>query len=266
MSGTKETIGFEAFSTYSNQNPGAGYGGMDWTSIYTFGKGEQTALGYCDTGYNNALKGGVDAFMAPFSDGYGTFETASAGDNFTLKSMSAACAWNGQEGFTFNSYTYKHGTLHLKASDYIQTYQTGGTINFGSYGKDFKNIAAVTILTGNVFNGHPGSYCTYGVGTYGYQMAFDNIKVSFKNGIPTHSNGHIKALLPIQQLHHQHLAGGAMAHMTHQGAAHTSSGHSDSHTNSHHTSTAYHTQLTSLGHDHGLTSNFHLASVEHFGS
>jgi len=161
MTGTKEKITFEAFSTYSIQNPGNDYGGMNWVSMYTLGGGELNTLGYCDTGYNNAQRGNVDAFSSPFSDGYGIFESANFTDSFKLKTMVAASAWCGTQNFTFNTYSYKNGSLHLKASDTIAVVQGSQTINFGNYGKDFANIVAVNILTDGL--GTLGSSCTYGV-------------------------------------------------------------------------------------------------------
>jgi hypothetical protein len=259
--GTKEKINFESFSYYTNQNPGNGYGGMNWISVYTLGQGLLNQLGYCDTGYNNAIHGKVDAFTSPFSDGYGIFESANFADHFKLNSMVVASAWCGTQNFTFNTYSYRNGALHLKAADTIAIVQGSQTINFANYGKDFVNIAAVNVLTAGL--GSIGSSCTYGAGTYGYQMAFDNMKVVFNNGIPVHQNGH-HALLPIQMLQHHH-SGSAAGHLTNTGAGHSAFGNGDSHA-THHTSNGYHSQLMSLGHESGMTSHFHLPSVEHFGS
>jgi hypothetical protein len=236
---------------------------MDWVSMYTVGLG--IVVRYCDTGYNNSIQGHAEAFTSPFEDGYGIFESADFGDPFKLKSMIAASAWNGEEGFTFNSYSYRHGQLKMKASVYIDVSQGAQTINFGNYGKDFKNIVAVNILTGVVRNGHPGSYCYEGFGTYNYQMAFDNVKVVFANGIPAHGTAH-HALLPVQLLHHQH-RGTISGPATHGGSAqHSGASHEGTHA-AHHADRGYHSQLMSLDVDgHDLTARFHLPVEEHFGS
>ncbi|HEY6577719.1 MAG TPA: hypothetical protein VIY09_00225, partial [Rhizomicrobium sp.] len=182
----------------------------------------------------------------------------------TLKSMDAASAWCGTQDFTFITYSYKNGALTEKASVNIDVSQTGTHIDFGKYKGDFKKIAAVRI--DSTHGNSAGSTCSYGAATYGYQMAFDDMKVIFKKGIPVHQSGQ-HTLLPIQELHRAHAQQAAMAHVAHTDAHNAALSH-DSHTSpGHHAdSGGYHAQLLSLGHDGGLTGQFHLPAVEHFGA
>ncbi|HEY6578600.1 MAG TPA: hypothetical protein VIY09_04705, partial [Rhizomicrobium sp.] len=79
---TKENVTFEAFSSDSNVNVGS-YAGFNFTSVYSLGSEVVSSLGWCDTGYNNALHGHCEAFTSPFSDEYGSFESANLKDSFT---------------------------------------------------------------------------------------------------------------------------------------------------------------------------------------
>ncbi|HEY2445988.1 MAG TPA: hypothetical protein VGI20_09650 [Rhizomicrobium sp.] len=252
MSGTREKINFNNpdQNYYGNYYFGYGYGGMNWVDVFAFTKVQiekaEQELGWCDTGYQNALHGKGAAFMPGFDyiQSYGGTET------FNLKSAFLAAAWEGQQNLEIN--TYKSGVL--VGSDVITVHQTGGTYRFS--GAMFRHITGVAFVYDGGATG--GSTCTYGSPTYAPQMAMDNLKVVFNGGIPgAHS---------APKNHHPHIAA-ALAGAGHMNV-HGDVGAHDSNTGPpHHAGSAYHGELLSLP-DHdpdGLTNQFHLPAVEHFG-
>jgi hypothetical protein len=270
---TKETLGFDTFSGYYASIL-QGYGGFQWSDINymnaTFWQNDKT--NWCDTGYQNVIHGAGEAFTwnNNGSVSYGLFVSGDLNETFTLNSMVAASAWETKQPFTFSSYTYVSGQgLVPKASVEIHLSQTAKTIDFANIGKpgDFKNISEVLIVSGS---GKYGNTCTYG--PYGYtlgnEMAFDNLKVTWNGKIPTSKSKAVNVgFAPHAHGHGGHIAGpqlvwGDAHHNTtgpdaHAGAAGLSTGQS-----------GIHGELMSLGESGagGLTAQFHLPAVEHFGS
>ncbi|MGH6876925.1 MAG: hypothetical protein ACREHV_06030 [Rhizomicrobium sp.] len=267
----KETLGFNNFSGYYGSVT-QGYGGLDYSDVdylnATYWENDKTA--WCDTGFQSVIHGAGEAFTQgpPGQSSYGFFETPNLNETFSLTSMVAASAWETNQPFEFISYTYKHGKGFVeKAMDTVYLSQTAQTIDFakisGGNPGDFKNVAAVLIVSKA---GAAGNTCTYGAAypTYGNQMAFDNLKVKWNGKIPHGGEGSLvtKGL----RAHLQHRAAHAAAQLGsaghHEGPAHEHAAGSVHHADGN----GYHTQLLSLGHDpHGLTGQFHLPAVEHFG-
>jgi len=256
---TKEILGFNGFSGYYG-SLAAGYGGFDWSSIdylnATYWENQKT--NWCDTGYQNVIGGAGEGYVYKV----GELQSSNLKESFSLTSMVAASAWETNQPWTFNTYTFSKGNFTHKASDAIFIGQTAQKINFAkiSGGKtDFHNIAAVTISAGY---GGPGSSCTYGAGTYGFQLAFDNLRIKWNGAIPDGRNAGADQRGHVAHPHHQaaHLA----AQMTE--LSHLASGTGHSAASGHHADAGYDTQLLSLpGHDSGgLTTQFHIP-VEHFG-
>src|ERR1700735_4485585 len=109
---TKETLGFDSFSGYY-ASLSQGYGGLMWGDIdylnATYWQNQKPE--WCDTGYQNAIHGAGEAFTWN-NNGYtsmGTLVSADVNESFTLKSMTAASAWETKQPFEFKSYTYKAG-------------------------------------------------------------------------------------------------------------------------------------------------------------
>lgn len=273
MAKHKETLNFDNFSGYY-ASIDQGYGGFDWGSVdfmnETFWQTQHPE--WCDTGYQNVIQGAGEAltFNNNGSVSYGLFESADLKVSFDMQSMVAASAWETDQPFEFRSYTYKkgHGFI-LKASDTVYLSQTAQTINFAKIGKpgDFKNIVTVVIVSGTGQYGNTCSYGQYGY-TLGNEMAFDNLKVKWNGKIPT---GNGKLVTTGLAVHNGagHGAHAVTAHLvsagSHQGAnlpAHANAGsHSGTQAN-------FHSELMSLGDSHGggLTSQFHLPLIEHFGT
>jgi hypothetical protein len=269
---TKEKLGFNGFSGYY-ASISAGYGGFDWVDVDYMNAAywQKVETNWCDTGYQNAIHGAGEAFtfgQGLNSPAYSTIVTSDLKETFSLTSMVAASAWETDQPFKFISYTYKNGQFITKASDTVYLSQTAQTINFakmpGGKPTDFQNIAAVTIVSGS---GKYGNTCTYG--PYGYttgqQMAFDNLKVRWNGKIPQGHQGNevLKQLLP--RAHHQapHVAAHLVSEAHDAGAA---SGHVPA---VHANGGEFHTEMLSLAGDGpggGLTAQFALPQVEHFGS
>jgi hypothetical protein len=258
MSGSKEKITFNGLYSSSSSYYQIGYythgayDGMIWTDVFSFEKEQiqkaEHVLGWCDNGYINDLHGQGEAFMPGFDyiQSYGGTET------FKLKSADLAAAWEGTQNLDVN--TYKGGVL--KGSETITVSQTGGHYSF--HGAMFKGITGVAFVYAGGATG--GSTCTYGSPTYAPQMVIDNIKVVFNGGIPAYHSA--------PKSHHPHIAAalagvhGANGHV--DSVAHSDTGfHSSGHVDN-----SYHSQLMSLPvHDPGgLTSQFHIPAVQHFGS
>jgi hypothetical protein len=257
-----KTIKFNNFSGYlNNLSYYAGYGGMDWNDMYEIQNAFVNEHSWCDTGYNNVLQGQGEAITL----GTGGFQEDNLYRTFNLEKGTFASAWESHQPFTFNSYTYSAGQgFSLKASVEISIGQNAKTINFGKYGSDFKHIAAVNFVSGV---GHGGNTCSYGAPTYGYILVMDNLQVQWNWGGGGHAHNVRQAVLQHHQYHHAlpHIAANMAPISTHdsQGGI----GTNPSHANAAH-DTGYHTQLLSLdGHGAGgLTSQFALPQVEHFGT
>jgi hypothetical protein len=178
---------------------------------------------------------------------YGNMVSSVPTESFSIKSFVAASAWSTNQEWTVTTYTYANGSFTAKGSENIYLSQSAETVKLGKLGK---NIAEISIRLDNL--GSAGNTCSYGAGTYGYQMVWGDVKVKWNGKIPA-SVGHHN--IPVA---HHHIAPHAaqIAHTGHvANAAHQSGAH--------HTSSGYHSQLLSLHHETGLTSHFNLPQVEH---
>jgi hypothetical protein len=253
-------INFENFSGYlNNLYYYGGYGGMNWNDMYEVQSAFINEHTWCDTGYNNVLSGQGEGITL----GNGGFETANLNRTFTLEKGTFASAWETNQPVYFNSYVYTAGTgMVLKASDEIILGQNAKTVNFSHYGHDFRNISEVNFVSGV---GQGGNTCSYGTPTYGYILVMDNL--SFEWG---HSRGNSHGVRQANFAHHAmhhapHLTANFAPVSSHDGGS--QAGLSGNHAGSSHNS-PYHSQLSVLpGHDAGgLTSQFTLPQVEHFGT
>lgn len=256
-------LNFGGFSGYYGaMSTNDGYGGFNYVgdfdymnaSTWTSPGGPGYQLGWCDTGYQNIASAAHAKSLAWIYD-YGVMETAN-GHSFTLDSFLATSAWSLNQTWEVISYTEKHGQLFEKGSEYIQTnFNKAETVKFT--GANWTGIAAVAIEM--ISYGAAGNTCTYGNAQYGNQMCLDQLKVKFaKTADLKHDKGNL--LTPYQLQHHHQTAAhvAAAAHVAHVDASQAAS-----HPAAHHTDTGYNSQLLSLGHDSGLTSQFHLPAVEH---
>ncbi len=255
---------FTGFSGYyGTMSAHDGFGGFNYesdflymnSSTWTKPGGPGYVNGWCDTGYQNVAAAAKASGVAWIYD-YGLMESAS-GHSFKLESFLAASSWSANQSWEVISYTDNNGSLTEKGSmDIKTTFSKAQTFKFK--GADWKGIAAVAFEF--LSYGSPGNTCSYGVASYGLQMVLDQVKVKFsKKADLKHDGG---KLLSPYQMHHNvagaHVA--AAAHVAHIDASHAANANSAVH----HTDTGYHSQLLSLGHDSGLTSQFHLPAVEHF--
>lgn len=254
-------IKFQGFDGYLNDmNNYSGYGGMDWNDMFEI----QSAFvnehtDWCDTGYNNVLKGPGEAITL----GNGGFQSHDLYQTFSLQGGTFASAWETKQPVTFNSYVYTPGQgFTLKASDTVNISEDAKYVNFAKFGSDFKHVSAVTMISGV---GQGGNTCSYGTPTYGYILVMDNLTLKWDNNggnahnVPhanlthhiMHGMPHVAANFSPLSQHADHVAAGLP--LNHAGAAHDS---------------PYHSQLFGLpGHDHGgLTSQFALPHAEHFGT
>ncbi|HTT82021.1 MAG TPA: hypothetical protein VMF67_00920 [Rhizomicrobium sp.] len=274
-----ETLKFEGFSGYYGSVP-SGYGGFVWSDVDYLNDSywQNVKTNWCDTGYQNALDGSGLAFARYDSVGhygatqyyhpsYGYFRSDNLKDTFNLVSMVAASAWETKQTFQFRSYVYEPDKgFVLKGIATIKIGQTAQTIVFADLQQTsvqraaFDHISALRIVSAG---GSFGNTCSYGAGDYtrGNQLAFDNLKITWNGGVP-HGAGRAPAK-PLLANHHgapvaAHLA--ANMHAAH--AAPIESATLD------HATDGYHSELQSLpGHGPaGLTAQFDLPSVEHFGT
>jgi hypothetical protein len=267
-----ETLTFEGYSGYYGSVP-QGYGGFVWSDVNflnaSYWQNEKT--NWCDTGYQNVIDGNGLAYSwgQQEKQSYGYFRSENIRQTFSLVSMVAASAWESNQPFKFTSYIYEpHVGFVVKASVTLSLSQTAQTINFShlpvpvAVTDAFDNISAVRITSGT---GTYGNTCSYGAGhpTYGNELAFDDLKIKWNGAVP-HGTGRApgRPLLP-----NQHGHGTPDAHLVnlHAAQAHAANGADAA---SHHAANAYHAELMSLsGHDTaGLTAQFHLPAIEHFGS
>ncbi|HEY1613385.1 MAG TPA: hypothetical protein VGF97_06820 [Rhizomicrobium sp.] len=256
----KEKLNFTGFSGYYGAVAN-GYGGFDYSGEMLY---MNTALinrePWCYNGYvNMAMATGASAIGWIWSSA--AFESDNLQETFSLKSMVAASAWNSNAEWQANSYVYRHGVMTLKASDIFYASQSTSMVDFVSLGRksDFRNISAVSFTLLNV--GSYGNTCVYGQLPTGYQIALGNLKVKWNGTIPHHRGGHSLPLPGEMMRSHHHVT--PFAHLVHAGT------HPDDARNreaGHQQWPAYHTQLLAFGHDpHGLTSEFGLPHVEHWG-
>ena len=270
---TKETLGFNSFSGYYASIV-QGFGGFNWSDVdymnATFWEDQKTT--WCDTGYQNVISGAGEAFVWNNNGtvSYGLFESAKLTESFSLKSMVVASAWETNQPFTFNTYTYaKQKGFVLKASDTLYLSQTAQTINFAKIGNpgDFKNIMAVEIISGSGKYGNTCSYGPYGY-TTGNEMALDNMKVVWNGKIPKGSHALVTTGLanhaPMHAAHTTpaaHLVFGNSHHDAGSAASANATAHSG-------TQSGFHSELMSLGGSHAgnLTGQFQLPALDHFGT
>jgi hypothetical protein len=258
----RETLNFTDFSGYyGSMSAHDGYGGLDYADGSNFGveylnTSFFSRTDWCDTGYQN-VAAATGASALGYIGYHGTFESADLKDSFSLKLMIAASAWDTNQEWTISTYTYSGGGLHLRDSENVYLSQSAQTLKFGALGR---NIAAFTILVDDLGSG--GNTCSSGVPTYGYLLAFGDLKLQWNGKIPTHSRGPHLAL-PRETLH-------AHSHVTPDPTHLTGSTHAPHCVHGAHTGGAsggdYHSQLLGLGHDaEGLTGEFKLPQTEHFG-
>lgn len=262
MSGTKNNLNFNNFAGYYTNLYHSNYGGFDWFNMMELnGSMIDNVLDYCDTGYNNALHGRGEGVTV--GNGSAMYTYAST---FNLKSGVFASAWEVNQPVYID--TWANGTE--KASIEVHLSQMATKIDFSKYGTDFQDINAITIWPVNK-GGTGGSTCTYGHPTYGYQVAFDNLKITLNSGKGPHSEHGRPAFFQAFAHHHAtHTANPFAALAMANPDGHTAAtGLSSSHHAPGQTGSGYHAELMSLDgaghHDTGLTSQFALPLIEHFG-
>ncbi len=270
-----ETLTFEGFSGYYGSVP-EGYGGFVWSDVDYLNASywQNVKTNWCDTGFQNVIDGNGLAYTWGQQDlqSFGYFATENAKETFSLVSMVAASGWETKQPFTFISYVYKpfkgfveKAQVTLDLSQTAQKIVFADLPNLTSQRTDFENISAVRITSGSQ-GGTYGNTCSYGTSehTYGNQLAFDDLKIKWNGAVP-HGGGHPPST-PLQaSLHHHGSPAAHLAANLHAAHTHAVDGAG---TASHHGSGGYHTELLSLpGHDpSGLTAQFHLPAVEHFGT
>jgi len=257
--GTQVKVNFNGFPGYygymSNYNGTIRGGGFDWEDMYYFTKlGIDTIYPNEHTGYNNDLHGSGEGFAAVENEfpyyGFGAFYSPTK-ETFTLKSGDFASAWDIEQTVKFTTY---RGSQQV-AFVYVTVSHEGQKINFGSYGRDFKNITKVCINT----NYH---YAVNQQGAYGqgWQVVVDNLKAVWNGAIPdAHGMRH--------RAHVDHDVLGAMRN--HAFGLSSDGSHSVAPVGAHN---GFHSVVTSLdtalGHhgNGGLTAEFTLPAPEHFGT
>ncbi len=257
-------LNFSGFSGYYGaMSAHDGYGGLAYSSdfmymnqsCWTAPGGPGYINGWCDSGFQTIAADTRETSLA-WIDKYGVMESADC-HSFTLRSFMATSAWSANQSWEITSYIENNGQLVEKGSMEIKTtFSKAETFKFK--GADWKGVAAIAFEM--LSYGSPGNSCTYGP-SYGLQMCIDHLKVKFsKKADLKHTGGNL--LTPYELHHHQkaaHVA--AVSQVTHDiAAAHSGGDGSAAH---HRTDTGYHSQLLTLGHDSGLTSQFHLPGVEH---
>jgi hypothetical protein len=181
---------------------------------------------------------------------------------FNLKSGIFASAWSTNQPV----YIYAWANDTQKGEIKVDLSQTPTTIGFAKYGSEFKNINLIEIRVAG--KGEGGSTCTYGHETYGYQVAFDNLKITLNSpGANRGQQGH-HFLLPHPS--HHHVANPFAATWNIGVSGHAAPSGSSLHDTGGAAGTGYHSELTTLTgpgeHDHaGLTNQFALPQSEHFG-
>jgi hypothetical protein len=262
-----ETLNFQGFSGYYGSIP-QGYGGFDWSEVSFLNDTywENVKTNWCDTGYQNVVHGSGLAFTsAPSGEHtYGYFRAENLKQTFDLVSMVAGSAWENNQPFKFTSYVYRPGQGFVyKASATAFLDQTAHNIKFASLGgaDDFKGITAV-VINGGI--GTYGNTCSYGTGyqTYGYELAFDTMKVRWHG--KSHADAGMNA--PAHPLFlHSPNHNTPDAHLV--GALQPGHAHGDAPASAvHHAGSGYHAELLLPGSDSGLPAHLHIPGIEHFGT
>ncbi len=253
--GTNEKLTFSNLSGHYGNIPN-GYGGFNWLGDVMYLNTMRFNTAWCDTGYNNVAAAAHTNVVGVMYFG-GTAESANPTESFDLKSMIAASAWCTNQEWRFSTYTYSNGSFQLKGTENFYLRQSAQTLHFGKMGR---NIAAVSVYMMNL--GSAGNTCSYGSGTYGYQMVFDNMKVHWNGKIPGRDgNGHLVSLPHHMPQHHAMVAA-----RSHNANAHASGAAHGAHAASHEAG-GYHSELLGFGHDPGgLTGQFSLPQIDHFGT
>jgi hypothetical protein len=267
-----ETLTFEGFSGYYGSLP-QGYGGFVWSDVDYLNDSywQNVKTDWCDTGYQNVIDGNSLAYAwgKEGKPSYGYFRTDNIKETFSLVSMVAASAWETKQPFTFTGYVYetdkgfvKKGSVTYYLSqtaqklDFAHPRVPKGTLH------PLSNISAVIIKSAS---GSYGNTCSYGKGhpTYGNQLAFDDLKVKWNGKVP-HGAGQLPGRPLLASQHHN---GTPAAHVVNLHPAQTHAAE-DASAASHHTTSGYQAELLSLPNQDpsGLTTQFHLPNVEHFGS
>src|ERR1700722_4065273 len=267
-----ETLTFEGFSGYYGSVP-QGYGGFVWSDVDYLNDSywQNVKTEWCDTGYQNVLDGNGLAYAWGKEDkqSYGYLRTNNIKETFSLVSMVAASAWDSKQPFTFNSYVYEPNKGFVKKASVVLYFgQTAQKLDFAhlpvptAVSHAFSNISALRIISQS---GSYGNTCSYGSGhpTYGNQLAFDDLVVKWNGAIPHGARQQPGRPL----LANQHHRGTPAAHVVN---LHPTQPHAadDASAASHHATVGYHAELMSLPGENatGLTSQFHLPDVEHFGT
>src|ERR1700733_7877971 len=159
MSGTKDNLNFNGFGGYYNSLYHSSYGGFDWFNMVELNKSMiNNVLDYCDTGYNNVLHGNGEAVVLDTGSFYTYAQT------FNLKSGIFASAWSTNQPVYIYAWANGSETGQIE----VNLSQNATTIDFTKYGNVFKNINFVEIHVAG--RGEDGNTCTYGQGTYGYEI------------------------------------------------------------------------------------------------
>jgi hypothetical protein len=259
MKGTNVELTFENLD-YNNYYPTSarnydGYDGFNFADMGLLTANAINFLGYGNfTGYSSALSGTTDAFtyVNRFGhgggEGLGEFVSLNKHETFNLQSGTFASAWDSSQPTYFEALNSKG---HVTATLEVDLGQTATTINFASYGSEFKNISALKIISEK---GQTGKY-----GFAGYQIAMDNIYVHWNGQIPTGHRAHGPvAPHPVAALLSSNQHSAWFDHATTGDAMHPSG---QDH--------IYHSAIASLadmyGHPggEGLTADFSLPQVEH---
>jgi hypothetical protein len=249
-----EGIGFSQY--YSPMFNYDGYGGFDWQDMGLMPQSYIDAQGWANTGYANVLHGHAEVFTYGVNNslGFGEFQSIDPDESFSLKSGTFASAWETSQPVVFQSWSYNTSTRWtIKATDTIPLSQTATTIHFANYGTDFKHIAALDIIS---YPGSPGIQ-----GYTGYEIAFDNLKVTWDGAVPGHP----------PHRHAPHIGQTPFGFGPHGATGHTGAIHHLVNGHAGSLQGAWHSELTSLGGGHGppagLTDLFALPHlVDHFGT
>jgi hypothetical protein len=259
--GHNETLNFSGMSNYYG-SIADGYGGFDWQDLdYLNQKGadgsQWSESGFPNTPHSWAILPGVEGH---YQYDWGVIVSSDLSETFSLRSMLAASAGQTNEQIYLRSYTYGAQGFALKASDAITLSPTAERIDFAKLGNgdDFKNISAI-VISDYIGSGWYGGH-DRGVPTY--VLKFTDFKVHWNGSIP---NGFQAGA------GHPGLSG---AH--HVIAAHLAASDAESNIGPHNVTdavtAAYHSAIASLdvalgptGPGDGLTSQFALPQIQHFG-
>ena len=259
MKGTNVELTFENLD-FNNYYPvsARGYDGYQGFNFVDMGLLTQSAvqyLGYGNwTGYTSAIGNSttcaftyVNAFGHGGGEGLGEILSPDKHETFNLRSGTFASAWDSKQPTYFEALDAKG---HVTATVEVTLSQTATTIDFASYGSEFRHISGLKILSEK---GTAGKY-----GFAGYQIAMDNIYVHWNGSIPRGHHTHAAAA--------HHIAAPLVSD---QHAAWSSDPGVADHAHTAIHDPAYHSAITSLtdllGHSGsgGLTADFSLPQPDH---